>query len=346
MKKEVKPTRRKTDEQTLRAYDIQISGGDAMKDDEKTREQFAIELKELRLRNAKLEKSITRSKSAKLVDKKTLLAAESIVETIREPLLVLDKDLKIISANHNFYRVFKVTPGETIGSSIYDLGNKQWDIPKLRTLLEKIILKHEAFFDFEVVHNFRGIGHKIMLLNARQIYRKDIAKKLILVAIEDITEHKRLEDLLKESEFIFRRTYETANDAILLLEKREGKIARANTATEKMLGYTQEESIGKILQDIGVKLDIGDLQKIMQTLDKDGIIHYKNVPIRTKSGQRMDADIYLVNKSSLLQCNIRDITESKRAKDLLEETNRALVGRELRMIELKERIAELEKEKK
>ena len=314
-----------------------------MKDDEKTKEQLLIELTELRQRNTVLEKSITSSKSADLVTQEATRYAESIVETIREPLLVLDANLKIISANRSFYKTFRVTPDETIGSFIYDLGNKQWGIPKLRELLEEILPKHKAFYDFEVDHNFRDIGHKIMLLNARQIYRKDIGTKTILLAIEDITEHKRLENLLIESEFIFRRTYETADDAILLLEKREGKIAHANPATEKMLGYTEKECVRNKLQDIGVKIDMDDLQTTMQILDENGIIHYNNVPIKTKSGQQMDADIYLVNKATLLQCNIRNITERKQATDLLKEMNRVFVDRELRMIELKKQIAKLEK---
>ena len=314
-----------------------------MKDDEKTREQLVIELKELRWKNAALEKSTTGAKAAELVSQEATRYAESIVETIRDPLLVLDADLKIISANRSFFIVFKVNHGETIGSFIYDLGNRQWDIPKLRELLEDILPKHKAFYDLEIEHTFRDIGHKVMLLNARQIYRKDIGTKMILLAIEDITEHKRLENILAESEYTFRRTYETANDAIFLLEKREGTIARANPATEKILGYTEKESIGNKLQDVGVLLDIGDIKTILQTLDKNGIIHYNNVPIKAKSGQDMTADIYLVNKATLLQCNIRDISERKRAIDNLEDLNRAFVDRELKMIELKARIAELEK---
>ncbi len=298
--------------------------GDLMKDDNKTKKQLVHELTELRSQNAALKKSITGSISAELAAEEARRYAESIVETVREPLLVLDADLKIISANRNFYRTFKVTPGETIGSFIYDLGNKQWDIPKLRELLEEVLPEKEAFDDFEVDHNFQDIGHKIMLLNARQIYRKDIGAKMILLAIEDITERKRLENLLTESEERYRRLFETASDGIVLLEKSEGKITHANPATEKMLGYTKKESIGNKLQDIGVLLDMGDFQTTMQNLNKSGIINYDDVPVKTKSGQHIDTDIYLVDRARLVQCNIRDITERKRAEEALNKAKTLL----------------------
>jgi len=307
--------------------------GDLMKDDEKTKELLVYELTELRSQNAALEKSITGTIYAELALEEARRYAESIVATVREPLLVLDADLKIISANRNFYRTFKVTPGETIGSFIYDLGNKQWDIPKLRELLEEVLPEKEAFDDFEVEHNFQDIGHKIMLLNARQIYRKDIGAKMILLAIEDITEHKRLEDLLTESEERYRRLFETASDGIVLLEKREGKITHANPATEKMFGYTKKESIGNKLQDIGI-VDIDDFQTIMQNLNKSGIINYYDIPVKTKSGQQIDTDIYLVDRARLIQCNIRDITDRKRAE-------RSLVENEARLRTLVQTIPDL-----
>ncbi len=291
-----------------------------MKDHEKTREQLVRELSELHSQNAELKESITGNLLTALAATEISHYAESIVETIREPLLVLDAGLKIISANRNFYRTFKATPGETIGCFIYDLGNKQWDIPILRELLEEILPEKETFDDFEVTHDFQDIGHKVMLLNARQVYRKDIDARMILLAIEDITERKRLEDLLMESEERFRRLFETASDGIVLLEKREGKITHANPATEKMLGYTQKESIGNKLQDIGVLLDLGDFQTAMQDLNRSGMIKYDDVPAKTKSGQHIDTDIYLVDRARLVQCNIRDITERKRAEGALRES--------------------------
>ena len=95
--------------------------------------------------------------------------AESIIDTAREPLIVLDKDLRVVTASRSFYEFFKVKPEETEGQLIYNLGNRQWDIPKLRELLENIIPKKEVFEGFEVEHTFQNVGHKIMLLNARQI---------------------------------------------------------------------------------------------------------------------------------------------------------------------------------
>jgi PAS domain S-box-containing protein len=124
--------------------------------------------------------------------------AENIINSVREPLIVLDGDLKVISASRSFYEVFKVKPEETEKQLIYDLGNRQWDIPKLRELLEDILPKTASFDNFEVEHDFLGVGKRIMLLNARQIYQKANQTKLILLAIEDITEPKKILDGLRE----------------------------------------------------------------------------------------------------------------------------------------------------
>ena len=133
-----------------------------------------------------------------LMKKNDLPEVEDIVETVREPLLVLDANLNILSANRSFYRIFKVEQGETIGHLIFDVGNKQWDIPALRTLLEDILPTHKLFDNYEVEHDFPTIGHKTMLLNARQIYRKDVDTQMILLAIEDITERKEIETGLEK----------------------------------------------------------------------------------------------------------------------------------------------------
>jgi two-component system CheB/CheR fusion protein len=116
--------------------------------------------------------------------------AEGIIATLREPLLVLNQDLRVISANRSFYRTFEVNPESTEGRFIYDLGNRQWDIPALRELLERIIPENGVFDDCAVEHTFPTIGFRKMRLNARKLVPKKAGKALILLAIEDVTEKR------------------------------------------------------------------------------------------------------------------------------------------------------------
>lgn len=262
-----------------------------------------------------LEKTRKELAAAKISEDAVREYAESVINTVREPLITLDQDLRVITASRSFFSFFKVKPEETVGRLIYELGDKQWDIPRLRELLENILPQKTTFDNYEVEQDFATIGRRIMLLNARQIKRVLGKKRIILLAIEDITEQKRLENLLTESEERYRRLFETASDGIVLLEKREGKITHANPAAEKMLGYTKKESVGNKLQDIGVSLDMGDFQTTMQNLNLSGILNYNDVPVKTKSGQHIYTDIYLVDRARLVQCNIRDITDRKQVEE-------------------------------
>lgn len=251
----------------------------------------------------------------KKIDSDSREFAENIIDTVREPLIVLDKDLLVVSASRSFYEVFKVKPAETLGQYIYDLGNKQWDIPRLRELLETILLQKTSFDDYEVEHNFSVIGHRIMLLNARRIEQAWGKERIILLAIEDVTERRRLENLLNESEERYRRLFETASDGIVLLEKSAGRITHTNPAAVEMLGYSEEESYGKTLQDLGVSIDMTDFPALMQDLRGSGILNYQEVPVKTKPGKDIFTDIYLVDRARLAQCNIRDISKKKQTDE-------------------------------
>jgi two-component system CheB/CheR fusion protein len=123
--------------------------------------------------------------------------AESIVDTVREPLLVLTPELKVLSANESFYRAFQVGREETQDQLLYELGNRQWNIPQLRRLLDEVLPADQKFAEYEVEHDFETIGHRAMLLNARKLDQA----QLILLAIEDITERKRGE---RERELLSR----------------------------------------------------------------------------------------------------------------------------------------------
>ncbi|HEX2770638.1 MAG TPA: PAS domain S-box protein, partial [Geobacteraceae bacterium] len=122
--------------------------------------------------------------------------AQNIVNTVREPLVVLDDKFRVISTNRSFSSTFKVTPEMSENTMLFDLGNGQWNIPKLRELLEKVLPKSTSIEDFEVEHDFPAIGRKTMLLNARRIRSKTGATQ-ILLAIEDITDRKRAEEELQ-----------------------------------------------------------------------------------------------------------------------------------------------------
>ena len=120
---------------------------------------------------------------------------EHIMNTVHDPLIILYEDLRVALANASFYQAFKVKPEETVGELIYNLGNHQWDIPKLRELLGDILPKTTSFDNFEVEHDFPDIGKRIMLLNACRIYLESNSTKLIVLTIEDITDRKKIEEL-------------------------------------------------------------------------------------------------------------------------------------------------------
>jgi two-component system CheB/CheR fusion protein len=125
--------------------------------------------------------------------KRGLDFAEAIVETVREPLVILDQNLQVIQANKSFYETFRAEKDDTEKRLIYDLGNRQWNIPKLRELLENILPTHSTFRDFEVTHEFEQVGRKVMLLNASEIFNPNAQARTILLAIEDATDRKQAE---------------------------------------------------------------------------------------------------------------------------------------------------------
>ncbi len=132
--------------------------------------------------------------------------AQGIVDTVHEPVLVLDKELRVIAASRSFYSAFKVSPEDTKGRLLYALGDGQWDIPKLRVLLEKIIPEQGVMEGYEVEHEFPGLGQRTMRLNARQVFYEEGTNTTILLGMEDITDRRILErekdELLKQKEVL------------------------------------------------------------------------------------------------------------------------------------------------
>jgi PAS domain S-box-containing protein len=241
---------------------------------------------------------------------------DCIIATLREPFIVLDHDLRVKTANRSFYVTFRLSPEETENQLIYDLDNQQWGISGLRELLERVLKDERPVHDFEVEHTFPTIGRKILLLNASRFESAECAPSLILLAIEDITERRRAEVALEDSELRYRRLFETAQDAILILDERQGKIFDANPFIKDMLGYSQVEIVGKELWQIGMFRDAEENKAAFQELQDKGYIRYENLPLKTKAGEQIEVEfvsnVYQVDHRKVIQCNIRDITERSR----------------------------------
>src|SRR2546421_6476951 len=182
--------------------------------------------------------------------------AQNIVDTVREPLLILDATLRVRSGNRAFYQTFKVSPEETVDRLIYELGNGQWDIPALRTLLEDIVPKSSVFNDFELEHTFPIIGRRVMLLNARKLEAGHHGELLVL-AMEDVTSRKRAEELLREVGALQSAIFNSANFSSIATDAK-GVIQIFNVGAERMLGYAAAEVMNKI-----TPADISDPQEVI-----------------------------------------------------------------------------------
>jgi two-component sensor histidine kinase len=206
--------------------------------------------------------------------------AKAMVDTVRESLLVLDGDLRVVAASRSFYSTFKTTPGETKGRLVYDLGSGAWNSPALRELLERIIPEHGVMDHFEVEQDFPGIGKRTMLLNARKVFYHGDLNTTLLLAIEDITDRRIAERLLhslseQKDMLLSEMSHRVANSlqiiaSILLLKAR-------SVQSEETRGHLEDAhrrviSVASLQQHLqatgkGEKVEIGSyLSKLCDTL--------------------------------------------------------------------------------
>jgi two-component system CheB/CheR fusion protein len=196
----------------------------------------------------------------------------ALLSTLHEPMIVLDKKLRVKSANKAFYEKFKVKEEETEGELLYDLGNKQWNIPLLKELLENILPRNTHFHDFEIVHNFPFIGEKIMLLNASRIIQKANHEELILLAVADVTEIRKLalanadaekkilhekiiaqhqlKVILEENQKQLQNIFLNAPAATAVLEGPEHTYILANSAYQKLFSRQEKDFLGKTIYEV------------------------------------------------------------------------------------------------
>jgi two-component system CheB/CheR fusion protein len=242
--------------------------------------------------------------------------AVSIVETVREPLMVLDAQLRVRTANRAFYQMFQVNPRETEGRLIYELGERQWNIPRLRTLLEELLPQNSHFENFEVEHTFPRLGLRTMLLNAHRIVRLEgEPSQLILLAIEDVTARVQAERLRQESEERLEIIINTAVDAIITIDE-QGIIRSVNPAAERMFGYPAGEMIGqnvKLLMPSPYREDHQNyLARYLQTGEKHIIGIGREVRGRRKDGSTFPVDLsvseFRIRSERLFSGVLRDLS--------------------------------------
>ena len=211
--------------------------------------------------------------------------AASIIASIRQPLLILDKDLNVKSANNNFYKTFLVNELEVLGRSIFEIENGQWNIPELRHLLEKVLPQKIKVKDLEVIGIFNNLRKRIMLLNANEIINKSTTEKLILLAIEDVSERRQLEEKEKDLNEIFMNMVVNAPVAMMVLRGPSHIVDIINAPALKLLGKTDVELL---------KLR---LVKAIPTLVNSEYLEILNRVFRT--GERYEATEQKVNLKHL-----------------------------------------------
>src|SRR3954447_3165374 len=191
--------------------------------------------------------------------------AQNIVDTVREPLLILDTTLRVRSGNRAFYHTFQVSAEETENRLIYELGNGQWDIPDLRTLLEDIVPKSSVFNDFELEHDFPGIGRRVMLLNARRLQAGHHGELLVL-AMEDVTERRAAEADIKAIETYAQDIVDTVREPLLILDATL-RVSSGNRAFYRTFQVSEAETENRLIYELGNgQWDIPDLRTLLEDI--------------------------------------------------------------------------------
>jgi len=236
--------------------------------------------------------------------------AQAIVDTIRDPLLVLDQQLRVVAANRAFHQTFRMNRQDIQGRPVYGLGNGQWDIPELRLLLEDVAPLHTVMEGYEVVRDFPAIGRRSMLLNAREVFDQRNANKLILLAIEDVTDQRAAErkvaELLQQKETLLQEMqHRVANSlqiiaGILLLKART--VQSEETRLHLRDAHQRVMSVAAVQQQLlasshGEPIEIGPyLSRLCETLfasmTHDG--RPVSLKVQTEGGTALSAEAVIV----------------------------------------------------
>ncbi|WP_406660313.1 PAS domain S-box protein [Methanolobus sp. ZRKC3] len=289
---------------------------------------------------------ITEKKEAQIAVENANEYLEGIINTVREPLMILDSEVRVISASRSFYQFFKLTPEETEDHYFYELDSGQWNILELKPLIQDVLSNNRGFDDFEVEVDFKNIGRRIMLLNAHRIQSKSRPmhsqnslrnrrmllnaqsmrnssdeNPMVLLAIEDITQRKHAEVELRLSEEKYSNLVEKGNDAIIIVQ--DEVVRFVNSKLSEFSGYSKEELLGGRLQD-HLLIDYRRMvsKKYNKALkDRRSIRRSYEIEFLKKDGGSFPAEISFSfihhEDNPAVMMTIRDITQRKQAENEL-----------------------------
>jgi signal transduction histidine kinase/CheY-like chemotaxis protein len=254
--------------------------------------------------------------------------AQDIVDTVREPLLMLDTNLRVQSANRAFYETFHVSAIETENQLIYQLGNGQWDIPALRTLLEDVIPTSSVFNDFELEHTFPIIGRRVMLLNGRKL-RAGSHSAIIVLAMEDVTERRRSEADLREIETYAQDIVDTVREPLLILDTTL-RVQSGNRAFYHTFQVSPEETENRLIYELGNgQWDIPDLRTLLEDIVPTSSVFNDfelehDFPTLGRRVMLLNArKLQAGHHGELLVLAMEDVTDRRRAEEEAEKAKEA-----------------------
>ena len=257
--------------------------------------------------------------------------AQDVFDTVREPMLVLDSRLCVRAANSAFYATFKVAPAETEHRHVYELGDGQWGLPPLRTLLEEIIPRNAVFNDFALEHDFPNIGPKVMLLNARRLH-----DDFVLLAMEDVTDRRRTPGLLTQIESYAQDVVDTVREPLLILDGSSLRVHSANRAFYQTFHVVPEETENRLVYELGngqwdipaLRILLEDIVPASSVFNDFELAH--DFPVIGRRVMLLNArKMRQRNHAELLVLAMEDVTDRRRAeaevakaKDAAETANR------------------------
>jgi PAS domain S-box-containing protein len=247
--------------------------------------------------------------------------AEGMIETVREPLVVLDSDLRVQRATQAFYDMFLVSREETQGRFLYDLGSGQWQQPRLRELIGNALFRSEPFYDFEIDHEFPHVGRRVVRLNGRRIPFPQAERRMLLLSIEDVTQRREI------AEIRYQRLFETAKDGIVVIDPESETVQDVNLQFLEMTEYSRESLIGRHVSEIGKQLGSDEIGAGIESARRLEVVRHEDLELRTRSGSPIRVEVignsYNVGTQPVIQFNVRDVSARYKAlKDLLESEQR------------------------